>query len=54
MMPAMPVGLYRVQLELAGFSNVVRENLRLAVGQSAMLSFSLTLATVARNGHGQR
>ena len=46
LMPALPVGLYRVQLELAGFTSVVRENLHLAVGQSAMLSFTLTLATV--------
>ena len=46
LMPALPVGLYRVQLELAGFTNVVRENLHLSVGQSAMLSFTLTLATV--------
>ena len=46
LMPALPVGLYRVQLELTGFTSVVRENLRLAVGQSAVLSFTLTLATV--------
>ena len=46
LMPALPMGLYRVQLELAGFSNVVRDNLRLAVGQSAVLSFTMALATV--------
>ena len=46
LMPALPVGLYRVQLELAGFTNVVRDNLRLAVGQSAVLSFAMALATV--------
>ncbi len=46
LMPALPVGLYRVQLDLTGFASVVRENLRLAVGQSAVLSFSMTLATV--------
>ena len=45
-MPALPVGLYRVQIDLAGFTSVVRENLHLSVGQSATLSFTLTLATV--------
>lgn len=46
LMPAMPLGLYRVQAELAGFSTVIRDNFRLEVGQSAMLTFSLKLATV--------
>ncbi|HJU42961.1 MAG TPA: carboxypeptidase-like regulatory domain-containing protein, partial [Vicinamibacterales bacterium] len=46
LMPAMPVGLYRLQLELTGFTSVVRENLRLEVGQSAVLSFTMRLATV--------
>lgn len=46
LMPALPIGLYRVQLELAGFGTVVRENLRLEVGQAAVLSFSMKLATV--------
>src|SRR5262245_44433772 len=41
LMPALPVGQYRVQLELTGFSNVVRDNLHLAVGQSAVLSFTM-------------
>ena len=35
-----------MQLELAGFTSVIRENLRLEVGQSAMLSFTMQLATV--------
>ena len=35
-----------MQLELAGFTTVVRENLRLEVGQSAVLSFTMKLATV--------
>jgi hypothetical protein len=46
LMPAMPLGLYRVQAELAGFSTVIRDHFRLEVGQSAMLTFSLKLATV--------
>ena len=46
LMPALPVGLYRLQLELAGFTTVIRDNLRLEVGQSAQLNFSMKLATV--------
>jgi hypothetical protein len=46
LMPALPVGLYRLNLELAGFTSVIRENLRLEVGQSAVLSFTMRLATV--------
>ena len=46
LMPALPVGLYRVNLELAGFTSVIRENLRLEVGQSALLNFTMRLATV--------
>ena len=47
LMPALPVGVYRLQLELAGFTSVIRENFRLEVGQSAQLNFSMKLATVA-------
>src|SRR5688500_12909066 len=47
LMPALPVGVYRVNLELAGFTSVIRENLRLEVGQSALLNFSMKLANVA-------
>jgi hypothetical protein len=46
LMPALPVGLYRIHLELAGFTSVIRENLRLEVGQSALLNFTMRLATV--------
>ena len=53
-MPALPVGVYRVQLELAGFTNVMRENLRLEVGQSAVLSFTMTARHRSGNGHRQR
>ena len=45
LMPALPVGLYRINLELAGFTSVIRENLRLEVGQSALLNFTMRLAT---------
>src|SRR6058998_1404301 len=37
LMPALPVGTYRVKVELTGFSTIVQENLVLAVGQSAVL-----------------
>src|SRR5688572_14086480 len=46
LMPALPVGVYRLQLDLAGFTTVVRDNLRLEVGQSALLNFTMRLATV--------
>jgi hypothetical protein len=46
LMPAMPVGRYRVQAELTGFSSMIQDNFRLEVGQSAVLTFALKLATV--------
>jgi carboxypeptidase family protein len=46
LMPALPVGRYRLQLELTGFSTIVQENLPLEVGQSAVLSFAMKVATV--------
>ena len=46
-MPALPVGTYTIKAEMAGFATVVKEGIRLAVGQSAALDFSLKLAAVA-------
>ena len=46
LMPALPVGRYRLQLDLVGFTTVVTENLRLEVGQSAQLNFTMRLAAV--------
>src|SRR5438067_1735312 len=46
-MPALPVGAYTIKAEMAGFTTVVKEGIRLAVGQSAALDFSLKLASVA-------
>ena len=43
LMPALPVGRYRLQLDLVGFTTVVTENLRLEVGQSALLNFTMRL-----------
>jgi hypothetical protein len=45
-MPALPVGAYNILVELAGFSSLTQENLRLAVGESATLNFALSVATV--------
>jgi outer membrane receptor protein involved in Fe transport len=45
-MPALPVGTYRVRAELSGFSTIVQENLALAVGQSALLTFTMKVAAV--------
>src|SRR5262245_22673480 len=46
LMPAMPLGPYRVQAELTGFTSMIQQNFRLEVGQSAVLTFTLKLATV--------
>jgi hypothetical protein len=46
LMPALPIGRYRLQLELTGFNTVVQEGLLLEVGQSALLSFTMKIATL--------
>ena len=46
LMPALPVGRYRVEAALTGFSTLVQENLVLAVGQSAIVTFTLKVAAV--------
>src|SRR5919198_3397685 len=46
LMAALPVGRYRVEAALTGFSTVVQENLVLAVGQSASVTFTLKVAAV--------
>jgi hypothetical protein len=45
-MPALPVGVYTVQAELPGFATVQQENLRLAVGETGVVNFSLKLASM--------
>jgi hypothetical protein len=42
----LPVGTYTIQAELPGFVRVVSENVRLRVGESGVLDFRMTLATV--------
>jgi len=46
LMPALPVGRYRVRVELTGFSTMLQEDLVLAVGQSAALTFTMKVAAV--------
>lgn len=45
-MPALPIGVYSIRAELTGFSTLVKEGIRLAVGESATLNFTLKLASV--------
>ena len=47
LMAALPVGIYTVRAELLGFTTLVKEGIRLAVGDSAALNFSLRVAAVA-------
>lgn len=47
--PALQVGAYRIQVELSGFSSLVQESVRLGVGESASLSFTLRVATIQEN-----
>jgi Carboxypeptidase regulatory-like domain/TonB dependent receptor-like, beta-barrel len=46
LMPALPVGRYRLRVELTGFSTLVQEDFVLAVGQSAALTFTMKVAAV--------
>lgn len=44
--PAVPPGEYRLAFELAGFSNSVREGIRITLGFNAQVNVSLTVATL--------
>src|SRR5438034_2520116 len=46
-MPALPIGVYKISAELTGFGAITKEGIRLAVGDSASLNFTLKVATVA-------
>jgi hypothetical protein len=46
LMPALQVGRYKLQLELAGFNTIVNENLPLEIGQSAIMNFTMRVATL--------
>lgn len=43
---AVPVGLYDVKADMTGFQSQTQENLNLAVGQEAVLNFTMTVGTV--------
>src|SRR3981081_290895 len=45
--PALPPGVYNVQVEAKGFPKQVRENVELQVGQVAKIDFSLQMGNVA-------
>src|SRR5689334_16292299 len=46
-MPALPIGLYKISAELTGFGTITKEGIRLAVGDSASLDFTLKVASVS-------
>ena len=48
-MPSLPVGAYKVTIELTGFQALTQEGLRLAVGQSASITFTMKVATLAES-----
>lgn len=43
---SLPVGIYDVKAEIAGFQSQLKQNLNLAVGQEAVLNFTLAVGTV--------
>ena len=45
-MPALPTGVYNIRAEITGFSTVLKEGIRLAVGEQATVNFTLKLASV--------
>ena len=46
LMPAMPLGTYRVTAELAGFGKTVREGFRLGVGEAVTINFTMKVASL--------
>src|SRR5262245_34206431 len=46
LMPAMPLGTYKVTAELSGFGSMVREGFRLGVGEAITLNFTLKVAAL--------
>lgn len=45
-MPALPIGTYKIVAELSGFTRVVRDGIRLGVGESATFDFTMKVATL--------
>jgi len=46
LMPAMPLGTYKVTADLSGFSMMVREGFRLGVGEAVTINFTMKVAAV--------
>jgi hypothetical protein len=46
LMPAMPLGTYKVTAEIAGFSTMVREGFRLGVGEAVTITFTMKVAAL--------
>src|SRR5262249_42040182 len=46
-MPALPIGVYKISAELTGFGTVSKEGIRFSVGDSASLDFTLKVASVS-------
>jgi hypothetical protein len=47
LMPALSIGSYVVRVELSGFATVVHEGLRLGVGESVVVNFTMKVAALA-------
>src|SRR5581483_9146213 len=48
-MPALPIGNYTIKAELTGFGSITKEGVRLGVGESGTLNFTLKVAPLAEN-----
>lgn len=46
LMPAMPLGTYKVTAELSGFGTSIREGFRLGVGEAVTINFTLKVAAL--------
>src|SRR5437867_12150279 len=46
LMPAMPLGTYRVAAELSGFGTTIREGFRLGVGEAVTINFTMKVAAL--------
>lgn len=46
LMPALPIGGYKVTVELAGFATIVQEGVRLGVGESVVAHFTMKVASL--------
>ncbi len=44
--PAIPIGVYTVKFELAGFTTVVRDQIRLEIGQNAQINATLDVSAM--------